>query len=77
MMRPSSSTEISLTSITPGRQSALVGRLKLEELWRTVDKVRVGSRGHAVLVDGTGRLAHSDPPCAPAWRAVRICSGIR
>ena len=39
-----------------------MGRLSLEELWRAVDKVRVGGRGHAVLVDETGRLlAHGDP----------------
>ena len=57
------STEISLYLDHAGPPVAyLVGRLKLEELWRTVDKVRVGGRGHAVLVDETGRLiAHGDP----------------
>ena len=51
------------SSNTPGRPSPTSsGRLSLEELWRAVDKVRVGGRGHAVLVDGTGRLlAHGDP----------------
>jgi signal transduction histidine kinase len=40
----------------------LVGRLSLEELWHVVDRVRVGGRGHAVLVDEKGRLiAHGDP----------------
>jgi len=40
----------------------LVGSLRLEELWRVVDGVRVGGRGHAILVDGTGRLiGHGDP----------------
>jgi signal transduction histidine kinase len=40
----------------------LVGRLSLEELWRVVDRVRVGGRGHAVLVGDSGRLlAHGDP----------------
>jgi signal transduction histidine kinase len=57
------STEISLLLNHAGPPVAyLVGRLSLEELWRTVDKVRVGGRGHAVLVDETGRLlAHGDP----------------
>jgi len=57
------STEISLLLNHAGPPVAyLVGRLSLEELWRAVDKVRVGGRGHAVLVDGTGRLlAHGDP----------------
>jgi signal transduction histidine kinase len=56
-------TEISLLLKHAGPPVAyLVGRLSLEELWRAVDKVRVGGRGHAVLVDGTGRLlAHGDP----------------
>jgi signal transduction histidine kinase len=57
------STEISLRLKHAGPPVAyLVGRLSLEELWRAVDKVRVGGRGHAVLVDQTGRLlAHGDP----------------
>jgi signal transduction histidine kinase len=57
------STEISLRLEHAGPTVAyLVGRLSLEELWRAVDKVRVGGRGHAVLVDETGRLlAHGDP----------------
>ena len=57
------STEISLHLDHAGPPVAyLVGRLSLEELWRAVDRVRVGGRGHAVLVDETGRLiAHGDP----------------
>ena len=40
----------------------LVGRLSLEELWHVVDRVRVGGRGHAILVDDQNRLlAHGDP----------------
>jgi signal transduction histidine kinase len=56
-------TEISLRLDHAGPPAAyLVGRLSLEELWRAVDNVRVGGRGHAVLVDDTGRLlAHGDP----------------
>ena len=57
------STEISLRLDHAGPPVAyLVGRLSLEELWRVVDRVRVGGRGHAVLIDETGRLiAHGDP----------------
>jgi signal transduction histidine kinase len=40
----------------------LVGRLNLEELWRMVDRIRVGSRGRALVVTGDGLLlAHGDP----------------
>jgi two-component system NtrC family sensor kinase len=40
----------------------LNGELSLEELWRTVDQVRVGREGYALLVDDAGRLiAHGDP----------------
>jgi signal transduction histidine kinase len=57
------STEISIHLDHAGPPVAyLVGRLSLEELWRVVDRVRVGGRGHAVLVDERGRLiAHGDP----------------
>ena len=57
------STEISIYLDHAGpRVAFLVGRLSLEELWRVVDRVRVGGRGHAVLVDENGRLiAHGDP----------------
>jgi signal transduction histidine kinase len=40
----------------------LVGRLNLEELWRMVDRIRVGRRGVALLVSASGQLlAHGDP----------------
>jgi signal transduction histidine kinase len=57
------STEISLRLEHAGPPVAfLVGRLSLEELWRVVGRVRVGGRGHAVLVDEKGRLiGHGDP----------------
>jgi signal transduction histidine kinase len=57
------STEISIYLDHAGPPVAyLVGKLKLEELWHVVDRVRVGGRGHAVLIDETGRLiAHGDP----------------
>jgi signal transduction histidine kinase len=40
----------------------LVGRLNLEELWRMVDRIRVGDQGFALVVTGDGQLlAHGDP----------------
>jgi signal transduction histidine kinase len=43
-------------------QGWLVGRLSLEELWRFVDKVRVGHQGYALVFSADHRLiAHGDP----------------
>ena len=40
----------------------LVGRLNLEELWRMVDRIRVGDQGYALVVTSEGQLlAHGDP----------------
>ena len=40
----------------------LVGRLNLEEMWRMVDRIRVGSQGYASVVTAEGQLlAHGDP----------------
>ena len=40
----------------------LVGRLNLEELWRMVDRIRVGNQGYALVVTAEGQLlAHGDP----------------
>jgi signal transduction histidine kinase len=40
----------------------LVGRLNLEELWRMVDRIRVGERGRALVVTRDGLLlAHGNP----------------
>jgi signal transduction histidine kinase len=47
-----------------GAQDAswLVGRLNLEELWRMVDRIRVGNTGYALVVTSDGQLiAHGDP----------------
>jgi signal transduction histidine kinase len=47
----------------PGTRAAwLAGALRLEEMWRLVDALRVGERGYALLVDERGRLiAHGNP----------------
>jgi signal transduction histidine kinase len=40
----------------------LVGRLNLEEMWRMVDRIRVGQRGYASVITNEGLLlAHGDP----------------
>jgi signal transduction histidine kinase len=44
----------------------LVGRLNLEELWRMVDRIRVGDEGVALLVGSDGQLlAHGHPDEKP------------
>jgi signal transduction histidine kinase len=43
-------------------QGWLVGRLNLEQLWRMVDRIRVGAQGYALVVTDQGQLlAHGDP----------------
>jgi signal transduction histidine kinase len=47
-----------------GQQEAgwVVGEIALEELWRMVDRIRVGQKGFALLVGDDGRLiAHGNP----------------
>jgi signal transduction histidine kinase len=40
----------------------LVGQVSLEDLWRMVDRIRVGKQGYAMVVTGEGQLiAHGDP----------------
>ena len=40
----------------------LVGRLNLEEMWRMVDRIRVGQQGYALVATDQGQLlAHGDP----------------
>src|SRR5204863_6683828 len=40
----------------------LVGEFSLEEMWRMVDRIRIGSSGYAMVVAPNGELvAHGDP----------------
>ena len=40
----------------------LVGQISLEEMWRMVDRIRIGDHGHAMVVSADGTLlAHGDP----------------
>ena len=44
------------------RREWLVGKLNLEELWRMVDRIHVGTQGYALVVTSEGQLlAHGDP----------------
>ena len=46
----------------PPHASWVVGEIALEELWRTVDRIRVGQQGYALIVSEEGRLiAHGNP----------------
>lgn len=59
---PTTTVAVRLTSIDPNRAGWLVGELSLEELWRLVDRIRVGNEGFAVLATQEGRLiAHGNP----------------
>src|SRR5712671_756725 len=40
----------------------LVGQFSLEEMWRTVDRIRIGAHGYAMVLAPNGELvAHGDP----------------
>ena len=59
-----------VAAVRVGSQGAddgwLVGQLHLEELWRMVDGIRVGTTGYALVVTDEGRLlAHGDPDSKP------------
>jgi signal transduction histidine kinase len=62
---PTSIVGIRLTHA--GRSSGwLAGEISLEEMWRMVDRIRVGQRGFALVVASDGRLiAHGDPNQKP------------
>jgi signal transduction histidine kinase len=45
-----------------GSAGWVAAELRLEEMWRLVDRLRVGREGYALLIDGEGRLlAHGHP----------------
>ena len=40
----------------------LIGEFSLEEMWRMVDRIKIGERGYALVVAPDGQLvAHGDP----------------
>ena len=59
---PTTRVSVRLPAIDPADAGWLVGELSLEELWRLVDRIRVGEQGFAVLATQEGRLiAHGNP----------------
>jgi len=59
---PTTTLSVRLSSVDPANTGWLVGELSLEELWRLVDRIRVGEEGFAVLATQEGRLvAHGNP----------------
>ncbi len=59
---PTTRVSVRLGSADPARSGWLVGELSLEELWRLVDRIKVGTEGFAVLATQEGRLiAHGNP----------------
>ena len=58
---PTAIVGIRLTQVGQAGGS-LVGEISLEEMWRTVDQIRVGERGYALVVGADGELiAHGNP----------------
>ena len=49
----------------------LVGRLRLEELWKTVDGIRVGETGYALVVTPDGQLVATGDPDSKSLIALR------
>ncbi len=61
---PTSVVAIGIGDVDAG--AWLVGRLNLEELWRMVDRIRVGEQGFALVVTDQGQLlAHGNPDAKP------------
>ncbi len=59
---PTTTIAVKLHTSTGLHDGWLVGELSLEELWRLVDRIRVGNEGFAVLATQEGRLiAHGNP----------------
>jgi signal transduction histidine kinase len=58
---PTTTIVVRLTRIH-GETGWIVGEIALEQLWRMVDSIHVGSEGYALIVSPDGRLiAHGDP----------------
>ncbi len=60
----------------------LVGEFSLEEMWRMVDRIRIGESGYALVVATDGELvAHGDPDkkalVAQAHQHERRCAARR
>ncbi len=59
---PTTRLSVPVAATAGGPGGWIVGELSLEELWRMVDRIRVGQHGYAALLSSDGRLvAHGDP----------------
>ena len=55
-------TTMAIALRAPGTAGWVVAEISLEELWRAVDRIRVGQTGYAMLLDESDRIiAHGDP----------------
>ena len=48
-------------SPTSEESTWVVGEIALEELWRTVDRIRIGREGYAMVLAGDRLIAHGNP----------------
>jgi signal transduction histidine kinase len=63
---PEASVRVRIDS-AGGTAGWLSAELRLEEMWRLIDRIRIGRLGYALLVDDTGRLiAHGEPEGKPS-----------
>ena len=64
---PTTTMAIPLEAGGEGEESGwIVAEISLEELWRTVDRIKVGTKGYALLLDEDGNLvAHGNPNDKP------------
>jgi signal transduction histidine kinase len=59
---PTTTIAVPLPATADAPGGWIVGELRLEELWRMVDRIRVGQQGFAALLSSDGRLvAHGNP----------------
>ena len=59
---PRTMVSIPIVDVVSGLEGWLVGDVRLEQLWQTVDQIRIGSRGFALVLADDGRLiAHGHP----------------
>lgn len=59
---PTTRISIPIAATADAMGGWIVGEFSLEELWRMVDRIRVGQNGYAALLSSDGRLvAHGDP----------------
>ena len=59
---PTTTIAVPLSDDSGSQPGWIIGEISLEELWRTVDRIRVGNSGYALLMDEKAKLlAHGNP----------------